>query len=53
MRLKMGKILLVEGIDSVGKGTQCRLLAEALTSMGWTVEQFSAPNYKSVSGIKV
>ncbi len=53
MRLKIGKILLVEGIDSVGKGTQCKLLAEALTAMGWSVEQFSAPNYSSVSGMKV
>lgn len=33
----------LDGIDGVGKSTQCRLLAEALTRAGWDVVQCADP----------
>ena len=45
----MGKLIVIEGLDSSGKETQSRLLTENFEKMGKTVLRCEFPNYKSPS----
>jgi len=45
-----GKLISIEGLDSSGKETQCKLLKEWLTNQGYNVISFSFPNYDSATG---
>ncbi|MDP1719047.1 MAG: deoxynucleoside kinase [bacterium] len=44
-----GKIIVIEGTDGSGKGTQARLLSEKLTRDGFIVEKISFPQYGQAS----
>lgn len=44
------KIIAMEGVDSVGKETQTRLLKERLERNGFTVSTFTFPKYESPTG---
>lgn len=44
-----GKIIVIDGMDAVGKNTQSMLLYKKLKSEGHKVELFSFPNYKDDS----
>lgn len=44
-----GKIIVIDGMDGVGKHTQCNLLIEKLKEQGKKVVSFSFPNYESDS----
>lgn len=44
-----GKIIVIDGMDGVGKNTQAVLLYEKLKEQGHKVELFSFPNYKDDS----
>lgn len=44
-----GKIIVIEGTDGSGKGTQAKLLTEKLTSDGLSVEKISFPQYGQAS----
>lgn len=46
-KMKSGRLIAVEGIDGSGKGTQCRLLFEALCQTGIATEFFQFPQYES------
>lgn len=48
-----GKLIVIEGLDGSGKGTQARKLAESLESAGVRVRQVSFPNYESDSSALV
>ena len=41
----MGMLVVLEGIDGSGKGTQARLLVDALARRGFTARLFSFPCY--------
>ena len=41
----MGKLIVIEGLDGSGKGTQTQLLSKRLESMGCDVLAISLPNY--------
>lgn len=47
MDTKRGKIIVIEGSDGTGKGTQTALLKENLTKLGYTVADLGFPRYKS------
>ena len=42
-----GKLIVLEGTDGCGKGTQTQLLIEYLKKQGLDVEKLDFPNYKS------
>lgn len=49
----MGKLIILEGLDGSGKGTQADLLAETLAGQGRAFRKLSFPNYKSDSSALV
>ena len=46
----MGKIIVIEGVNDLGKETQSKLLAKTLKEEGYKVVEFSFPMYKSPTG---
>ncbi len=48
-----GKLITIEGLDGSGKGTQTRLLYEALAQRGIPVKKVSFPRYESDSSALV
>jgi dTMP kinase len=48
--LKRGSLIALEGIDGTGKGTQARMLMEALASRRRKAELFSFPSYEKTLG---
>lgn len=49
----MGKLIILEGLDGSGKGTQAELLARTLTEQGKSFRKLSFPNYQSDSSALV
>ena len=49
----MGKLIVIEGLDGSGKGTQSHLLAENLRAEGKRVRELSFPHYESESSALV
>ena len=45
-----GKLIVIEGIDGAGKGTQANLLVRALEERGLPVARFGFPRYESSFG---
>ena len=43
----MGRLIVIEGVDSSGKETQAKLLYEALKKKGSQVRLVSFPDYES------
>lgn len=48
-----GKLIVVEGLDSSGKGTQTKLIAKNLEEQGYNVKLISFPDYDSESSALV
>lgn len=53
MKAKKGRLFVLEGLDGSGKGTQTKLLFEALQAQGLPVRQLTFPNYESESSALV
>ncbi len=51
--MRKGKLVVLEGADACGKGTQAKLLLENLRSEGYNVALFSFPHYETATGQKV
>lgn len=49
----MGKLIILEGLDGSGKGTQAALLADALVAQGRRLRKITFPNYASDSSALV
>lgn len=49
----MGKLIVIEGLDGSGKGTQAALLAEYLRNKGCRVREISFPDYESEGSVLV
>ena len=49
----MGKLIIMEGLDGSGKGTQADLLARRLTEQGRTLKKITFPDYASDSSALV
>jgi len=45
-----GKLIVIEGLDSVGKRTQCKLISERMKKEGMKVETISFPTYETRFG---
>ncbi len=48
--MSKGKIIVIEGTDCSGKGTQTKMLVDKLRSNNIEVEEFDFPNYDSPTG---
>lgn len=48
--MRKGKLIVIEGTDCSGKGTQTELLSKKLKELGIKCEKFSFPNYNSPTG---
>ena len=48
-----GRLIVIEGLDGSGKGTQAKLLAKTLAERGKKVREVSFPNYESDSSALV
>ena len=48
--MKQGKVIVIEGCDSIGKETQSKLLVQALQEKNIPAILFSFPNYDSPTG---
>ena len=48
-----GRLIVIEGLDGSGKGTQAKLLAKTLAEQGKRVREVSFPNYESDSSALV
>jgi dTMP kinase len=53
LTLNKGKIIVVEGIDKAGKGTQSRLLIKALKNSGIRCVKMDFPNYSTPIGQEI
>ncbi|TSC81400.1 MAG: thymidylate kinase [Parcubacteria group bacterium Gr01-1014_19] len=51
--MEQGKIIVIEGTDGSGKGTQAKILRERLTSKGFSVVGFSFPQHGEPSAVPV
>lgn len=51
--MENGKLIVIEGLDGSGKGTQAKLLAENLAAQGLSVRKISFPDYASDSSALV
>src|SRR5579863_3042937 len=49
-RMSRGKLIVIEGIDGAGKGTQADLLARAFQERGIPFVKFGFPRYESSFG---
>ena len=49
----MGKLIIMEGLDGSGKGTQAELLAKRLTEQGKNLRKVTFPDYASDSSALV
>lgn len=49
----MGKIIVIDGVDGSGKGTQCKLLKERLKEENYTLYSCSFPRYQDEASIFV
>ena len=49
----MGKLIIFEGLDGSGKGTQTNLLCQALRARGADLRQITFPDYESDSSALV
>lgn len=49
----MGKLVILEGLDGSGKGTQAQMLADALAAQGRDLRKITFPNYASDSSALV
>lgn len=53
MEQNKGKLFVIEGLDGSGKGTQTKILFEALQAQGLPVRRLTFPNYESESSALV
>lgn len=51
--MSKGKLIVLEGLDGSGKGTQAKLLAKHLTVTGHLVREITFPDYDSDSSALV
>lgn len=48
--LRRGLLITFDGLDSSGKATQTKKLAQRLAYVGWSVKRFESPDYFTPSG---
>ena len=51
--MSKGRLIVLEGLDGSGKGTQAKLLAKNLAGQGFRVREITFPNYESDSSALV
>ena len=49
----MGQLIIFEGLDGSGKGTQTKLTAQRLQQQGYDLRQITFPDYESESSALV